>query len=127
MTTSERESRREARESLREAIRVGECALANAKADIRALDTRLARCGEIIAEQTRLAQEYAERASSAPERIERIEMALARQRDELAALEDQPRERQKGPRSRLDELLARLGNGDMSVVGEIQEIMRKQQ
>jgi len=128
MTYDERESLREQRQSLVDAIRVGECALANARADIRALDVRLARCREIIEEQTRMIAEFNHRAAEAPAKIERIEAALAKQRQELEALgsrvANEPSERSSNVKRR-DELLARLARGDTTVVGELTKLAQQ--
>lgn len=114
-------------EDLEEGLRVNRALLSRAKADADGADVK--RRSDALEDRIAVLKcEQAElwaRAQAAPGRVAVLEARLKAQEAELLRLRSPKREPAKDPvrkSQRLEELLARLGSGDLSVVDEIRRL-----
>ena len=115
-----------------EGLRVNEALLRKAQGDREFLETRLAIQQRVIDEAHERMAELRELAQSAPQRIERLERRMAEQHAQLEGLRVEGRKVKGAERAKLEEdrnsaiarLAGRLAQGDMTVVAELQRLMK---
>lgn len=112
---------------LREALRVNRALEVSAQEDVEFREGRIESCRERIRDQETLIRIWEDLAVSAPERLVKIRARIAEQEAKLAGWKDEVRAASTPTSSReskIEALLKRIAQGDMSAIGEMQKLAK---